>query len=212
MDKKFEKIYEIAEREGWKVDYIYIYDDEKETELYFTFENYSPAGHDFWFDVKVANESEDEDVVFDNVKHAIYKFLEEYDVSEQAYAWLDKTRHGKYGAPHDMKGVYEDMETCKAMIHDLWLALEGKEKPKKTYEKQYVFEVFECDAWHSTSSMERKATCNSMEEAVNLIMEHGTFDKCSDMDYIREFLMEHLQTQGEDVNYIISKVEVGVWE
>ena len=210
MNERFEKIYEIAEREGWKVDYIYV--DEKETELYFTFENYSPAGHDFWFDVKVANESEDEDVVFDNVKHAIYKFLEEYDVSEESYAWLDKTGHGKNGAPHDMKDVYEDMESIKKMIHDLWLALEGKEKPTKTEEEQYVFEVFECDSWNSTSSMEHKATCNSMEEAVNLIMRHGKFEECSDKDYIREFLMEYKQTQTGGINYIISEVEVGVWE
>ena len=209
MNERFEKIYEIAEREGWKVDYIYV--DEKETELYFTFENYSPAGHDFWFDVKVVNESEDKDVVFDNVKHAIYKFLEEYDVSKEAYAWLDKTGHGKYGAPHDMKDVYEDMESIKKMIHDLWLALEGKEKPTKTEEEQYVFEVFECDAWLSKPSFEHKATCNSMQEAVNLIMEHGTFDECSDMDYIREFLMEYMQTPTGVVKYIISEVEVGVW-
>ena len=209
MNERFEKIYEIAEREGWKVDYIYV--DEKETELYFTFENYSPAGHDFWFDVKVANESEDEDVVFDNVKHAIYKFLEEYDVSEESYAWLDKTGHGKNGAPHDMKDVYEDMESIKKMIHDLWLALEGKEKPTKTEEEQYVFEVFECDAWISKPSFEHKATCNSMQEAVNLIMEHGTFDECSDMEYIREFLMEYMQTPTGGVKYIISEVEVGIW-
>ena len=212
MNERFEKIYQIAEREGWKVDYIYIYDDEKETELYFTFENYSPAGHDFWFDVKVANESEDEDVVFDNVKHAIYKFLEEYDVSKEAYSWLDETGHGRNGAPRDMKGVYEDMETCKAMIHDLWLALDGKEKPTKTEEEQYVFEVFECDAWLSKPSFEHKATCNSLKESVDLIMEHGTFDKCSDMDYIREFLMEYMQTPTGVVKYIISEVKVGVWE
>ena len=78
-------------------------------------------------------------------------------------------------------------------------------------EKQYVYEVFESDAWHRTSSMEHKATCNSLEEAVDMIMEHGDFDECSDKDYIRDCLIEYLQTQGEDVNYIISKVEVGIW-
>ena len=79
-------------------------------------------------------------------------------------------------------------------------------------EKQYVYEVFECDACHRTSSMEHKATCNSLEEAVDMIMEHGCFDECSDKDYIRYCLTSYLQTQGEDVNYIISKVDVGVWE
>ena len=92
------------------------------------------------------------------------------------------------------------------------------EKFEKIYEiaereeKQYVFDVFECDTWLSTSSMEHKATCNSLKEAVNLIMEHGTFDECSDMEYIRDSLMEHRQTQTGDINYIISEVEVGVWD
>lgn len=83
---------------------------------------------------------------------------------------------------------------------------------EESEEKQYVFEVFECDAWLGTSSMEHKATCNSLQEAVDMIMEHGDFDECSDKDYIRESLMEHRQTQTGDINYIISEVEVGVWD
>lgn len=35
MNKKFEKIYEIAEREGWQVDYSY--NDEKEKEFFYRF-------------------------------------------------------------------------------------------------------------------------------------------------------------------------------
>ena len=54
MDKKFEKIYEIAEREGWQVDCCYV--DEQETEVTFPFEKYSPAGKDFYFEVSVPNE------------------------------------------------------------------------------------------------------------------------------------------------------------
>lgn len=209
MNKKFEKIYEIAEREGWQVDYSYT--DEKETMVNFSFEKYSPAGQDFYFEVSVPND-DDEDIFYDNVADAIFTYWEDFDVCYETYLWLDDTGHGKNGAPRNMKDLYEDMQACEDMIHDLWLALEGKEKPKKTEEKQYVFDVFECDAWHSTSSMERKATCNSMEEAVNLIIENGTFEDCSDKDYIRDCLIEYQQTQGENVNYIISKVEVGVWE
>ena len=208
MDKKFEKIYEIAEREGWAVSHHY----ESETIVYFLFSKCSPLGKDFNVEITVDDDQEDEDFVYENVCNAVYDFWDCYDVCEETYLWLDDTGHGKNGAPHDMKDLYEDMQACEDMIHDLWLALEGKEKPTKTKERQYVYDVFECDACHRTSSMEHKATCNSMEEAVTLIMEHGEFDECSDKDYIRDCLMEHLQTQGEDVNYIISKVEVGVWE
>ena len=209
MDKKFEKIYEIAESEGWQVDYYYV--DEQETKVTFSFEKYSPAGQDFYFEVSVPNE-EDEDIFYDNVADAIYEYWEGFDVCYETYIWLDETGHGKNGAPYDMKDVYEDTQACEDMTHDLWLALVGKEKPTKNKQKQYVFEVFECDAWHRTSSMEHKATCNSLKEAVDMIMENGYFDECSDKDYIRDCLIEYLQTQGEDVNYIISKVEVGVWD
>ena len=41
MNEKFEKIYEVAQSEGWQVDYSYT--DEKETEIIFSFEKYSTA-------------------------------------------------------------------------------------------------------------------------------------------------------------------------
>ena len=38
---------------------------------------------------------------------------ESFDVSEEAYLWLDNSGHGKNGAPYDMKDVYEDIEEAK---------------------------------------------------------------------------------------------------
>ena len=122
MDKRFEKIYEIAEREGWQVDCYYV---NNETEVCFTFEKYSPAGQDFYFEVSVPNE-EDEDTFYDNVADAIYAYWKDFDVCYETYIWLDETGHGRNGAPYDMKDLYEDMQTCADMIHDLWLALIGK--------------------------------------------------------------------------------------
>ena len=123
MDKKLEQIIEIAEREGWKVDYYYV--DEQETEVYFSFERYSPAGRDLCFEVSVPYEY-DESTLYYNVADAIYEYLEDFDVCYETYIWLDETGHGKNGAPHDMKDVYEDTESCEKMIHDLWTALKGK--------------------------------------------------------------------------------------
>ena len=205
MDKKFEKIYEIAEREGWAVSHTVC-----QGEISFEFSKLSPAGQDFCF-TRDVDYDDDEDYVFEELRVAVYRYWENFDVCEETYIWLDNTGHGMNGAPENMKDLYEDMQDCEDMIHDLWLALEGKEKPTKTEEEQYVFEVFECDAWLSKPSFEHKATCNSMQEAVNLIMEHGTFDECSDMEYIREFLMEYMQTPTGNVKYIISEVEVGIW-
>ena len=209
MNKKFGKIYEIAEREGWQASYEY--SDKKETMVNFSFEKYSPAGQDFYFEVSVPNK-EDEDTFYKNVAEAIGKYWEGFDVCYETYIWLDETGHGRNGAPYDMKELYEDMQACADMIHNLWLALEGKEKPKKTEKKQYVYEVFESDAWHSHDSMRHVATYMSLEEAVDAIMEHGEFDEEENLDYIRERLLDYHQTpETGDVNYEISVVEIGTW-
>lgn len=123
MDKKFEKIYEIAQSEGWQIDFFYV--SEKNSEVSLSFEKYSPAGKDFYFEVCVRNE-EDEDIFFDYFKHAIYKYWEGFDVCYETYIRLDETGHGRNGAPYDMKDLYEDMQACADMIHDLWIALNGK--------------------------------------------------------------------------------------
>ena len=206
MDKKIEKIYEIAEREGWAVSHTVC-----QGEISFEFSKLSPAGQDFCFTRDVDYE-DDEDYVFEELRDAVYRYWENFDVCEETYIWLDNTGHGRNGAPHDMKDLYEDMQACEDMIHDLWLALEGKEKPTKTEEKQYVFEVFECDAWHSYDSMRHMATYLSLEEAVDAIMAHGEFDEEEDLDYIREHLLDYRQTpETGDVNYEISIVEIGTW-
>ena len=117
MEKRFEKIYEIAQSEGWQVDYSYT--DEKETMVSFSFEKYSPAGSDFCFEVCVQNE-DDEYSLYYNVADAISTYFEGFDVSYETYIWLDETGHGKNGAPYDMSDVYKDTESCEKMIHDLW--------------------------------------------------------------------------------------------
>ena len=126
MNKKFEKIYEIAEREGWEVECYYV--DEKETMVSFSFEKYSPAGRDFVFGVCVPNEDDEDDEynLYYNVADEISTYCENFDVSYETYIWLDETGHGRNGAPYDMKDLYEDTQACADMIHDLWLALNGK--------------------------------------------------------------------------------------
>ena len=210
MDKRFEKINEIAERKGWQADCYYV---NNETEVCFSFEKYSPAGQDFCVSVSVPNE-DDEDIFYDNVADAIYKDWEDFDVSYETYIWLDETGHGRNGAPYDMMDVYKDMEACETMIHDLWLALEGREKPTEEKPKQYVYGVFESDAWHSYDSQRLKGYYLSLEDAVDAIMEHGDFDEDDhDPENIREFLMRYRQTPNTgDVNYDISVMEVGSWD
>ena len=128
MDKKFEKIYEIANSEGWTVDYSYT--DEKETDVIFSFEKYSPAGRNFVLEICVPNE-EDEYTLYYNVADAIYTYFENFDVSYETYIWLDENGHGKNGAPYDMSDVYKDTESCEKMIGDLWRSFYDKDLPKE---------------------------------------------------------------------------------
>ena len=128
MDKKFEKIYQIAESEGWEVDSYYV--DEKETMVDFSFEKYSPAGRDFCFEVSVPNE-DDEYTLYYNVADAIETYWEDFDVSYETYIWLDETGHGRNGAPYDMSDVYKDTESCEKMIGDLWRSFYDKDLPKE---------------------------------------------------------------------------------
>ena len=209
MDKRFEKIYEIAEREGWQVDCYYV---NNETEVCFSFEKYSPAGQDFYFSVSVPNE-EDEDTFYDNVADAIYEYWEGFDVSYETYIWLDETGHGMNGAPNDMMDAYKDMKACEDMIHDLWLALNGREKPTEEKPKQYVYEVFQSDAWHTTYNIAHRGCYLTLEDAVDAIITNGYFDEEEDLDYVRKHLFEYRQTpETGDINYEISATEVGSWD
>ena len=209
MDKKFEKIYEIAERNGWQADCYYA---DNKTKVCFSFEKYSPAGQDFYFSVSVPNE-DDEDIFYNNVADAIYEYWEGFDVSYETYIWLDETGHGMNGAPNDMMDAYKDMKACEDMIHDLWLALNGREKPTEEKPKQYVYEVFQSDAWHTTYNIAHRGCYLTLEDAVDAIITNGYFDEEEDLDYVRKHLLEYRQTpETGDINYEISATEVGSWD
>lgn len=83
---------------------------ESDGDIYFG--KYSPAGQDFGFSVNGNN--------LDELASNIYSYYEGYDVSYEAYIWLDDTGHGKNGAPYDMKDVYEDMMACEEIILELY--------------------------------------------------------------------------------------------
>lgn len=74
----------------------------------YTFQIYSPAGQDFFF--TISGETMAEFIL------NIAEYYEDFDVSYEAYLWLDNSGHGTNGAPYDMKDLYEDMETCREYI------------------------------------------------------------------------------------------------
>lgn len=108
-----DRIVEIAEENGWKVDV----ESNDGDNFSYAFSKYSPAGQDFSFEAEI----EDNNVyaLLNNIKD----YYDNYDCSYEAYLWLDNTGHGTNGAPYDMKDVYEDMEACEEMTFELWKSL-----------------------------------------------------------------------------------------
>ena len=78
----------------------------------YRFGKYSPAGQDFSFVIDIGDSVEE-------MLSNIYKYHSNFDVSEEAYLWLDNTGHGKNGAPYDMRDVYDDMVACETFILEL---------------------------------------------------------------------------------------------
>lgn len=52
--------------------------------------------------------------------------IDSFDVSSEAYLWLDSYGHGKNGAPYDMKAVYESQEEKLSLIKELYLTLKNE--------------------------------------------------------------------------------------
>lgn len=100
-------IYVAADKLGWNVDI---------TEDDVTFQKYSTYGQDFNMTVQLAE-------TFDEFVHNLYEYYDSFDVSTEAYAWLDSEGHGTNGAPYDMKDVYEDFAEIKDDILELWRTL-----------------------------------------------------------------------------------------
>lgn len=90
---------------------IYEYNDDNS----FDFGKYSPAGQDFHFTINCYDDWDLSDLA-----QAILEYYNDFDVSYEAYIWLDHTGHGANGAPYDMKDVYEDMKTCEDYIYELY--------------------------------------------------------------------------------------------
>ena len=77
------------------------------------FSRYSTAGQDFGFSIDTG-----EDIA--EFARNVLRHYEDFDVSYEAYLWLDENGHGKNGAPYDMRDLYNDMEECEGFISELY--------------------------------------------------------------------------------------------
>lgn len=108
-NKYLEKVQEIAENLDWNVS---IDND------YITFQRYSSEEQDFNVELQI----DEDDTVYEFIEK-IREYYDDFDISYEAYLWLDNTGHGTNGAPYEMIDVYKDMEECAEEIHKLWYEL-----------------------------------------------------------------------------------------
>ena len=79
-----------------------------------SFAKTSSYGQDFNFEISV-----DKDAGMFGIWRELQSYQNNFDVSAEAYLWLDESGHGKNGAPFEMIDVYKDMEECKGFVTEL---------------------------------------------------------------------------------------------
>lgn len=102
------EITEIAESLNFN---ITISEDE---DVNISFAKTSSYGQDFNFEISV-----DKDASMIEIWRELQSYQNNFDVSAEAYLWLDESGHGKNGAPFEMIDVYKDMEECKGFVTEL---------------------------------------------------------------------------------------------
>ena len=158
--KLIEKITEIGEKKGWKVDFS---ENTPPTHVDVYFQRYSPAGQDFYMAIEI----------IDNDPEVFLKNIDEYyigfDPDTEALKWCDEDGHGTNGAPHRLKDIIIDFEKTGEAIHDLVIEFDTRMdelKQAATHKvkvqvTEYLQKVVEVDAITNSDA------CEQVEEMVN---------------------------------------------
>lgn len=86
----------------------------EDVDVNISFAKTSSYGQDFNFGISV-----DKDAGMFGIWRELQSYQNNFDVSAEAYLWLDESGHGKNGAPFEMIDVYNDMEECKGFVTEL---------------------------------------------------------------------------------------------
>ena len=86
----------------------------EDVDVNISFAKTSSYGQDFNFEISV-----DKDASMFGIWRKLESYQNNFDVSSEAYLWLDERGHGKNGAPFEMIDVYNDMEECKGFVTEL---------------------------------------------------------------------------------------------
>lgn len=114
MDSRLNRIVTTIEECGWSVE-----ENSEKDRRYITIGRYSAFGLDFSFDIDIPHEDYDREDCECIIADSIATYYENFDVSSEAYVWLDNEGHGKNGAPHDMGALYNDIAGIDNHLREL---------------------------------------------------------------------------------------------
>lgn len=166
--------------------------EERNGDVCIELEKYSPQDQDFiatiWF------EDGNEHDFIDKLR----EYWQDYDPDEEAVKWIGEDGHGKSGAPYNLRDVLNDMEDCKGMLRELYIAFHNRAFPGENigdYDRGLTLDDKE---YHLTDD-EQRAVYNILTSIDN-VHTYASYlpNSCSD-DYVRQEIEEMADRFKEQV-------------
>jgi len=170
----------LTEDLGWSYN---VSEAPNEGEVCVELEKYSPQGQDFIATIWFEDGSE-----YDFIGR-LHEYWQDYDPDEEAVKWIGEDGHGKSGAPYSIREILEDMEDCKGMLRELYVAFHNRAFPDR--------KVGDYDRGLTLGDKEYRMTDNEQGAVYNILTSIDnvhTFasslpNSCSD-DYLRQEIEE----------------------
>lgn len=160
-------------------------------------EKYSPQGQDFIATIWFENENEH------NFIKALREYWQDYDPDEEACKWIGEDGHGKNGAPYSIRELLDDMEDCKGMLRELYVAFHNKAYPDNKigeYDKGLTLD----DNEYNMTDDERRAVYGILSSIDNVRTFASSLpDRCG-YDYLR---MEIVDMADRFMEQVRNKLE-----
>lgn len=160
-------------------------------------EKYSPQGQDFIATIWFENENEH------NFIKALREYWQDYDTDEEACKWIGEDGHGKNGAPYSIRELLDDMEDCKGMLRELYVAFHNKAYPDNKigeYDKGLTLD----DNEYNMTDDERRAVYGILSSIDNVRTFASSLpDRCG-YDYLR---MEIVDMADRFMEQVRNKLE-----
>ena len=172
---------ELAEELDWTYS---ISEAPNEGEVCVELEKESPNGQDFIATIRFEDGNE-----YDFID-SLRNYWQDFDPDEEATIWIGDDGHGRNGAPYRMREILDDMEDCKGMLRELYIAFHNRAFPDRQvgdYDRGLTLDNRE--DYHLTDD-EQQAVYNILTSIDDVhTFASGLPDSCG-YAYLRQEIME----------------------